>query len=57
MQTQFSEARPHYDGLPHVRIGDDVRGQHKLITEKFGLDNLALVVGADKGITTISAIR
>src|SRR6201986_3777861 len=26
--------------FPHVRIGDDVRAQHKLVTEKLGLKNL-----------------
>jgi len=35
--------------FPHVRIGDDVRAQHKLITEKFGLTSLALVVGGSMG--------
>jgi homoserine O-acetyltransferase len=35
--------------FPHVRIGDDVRAQHKLATEKFGLNNLALVVGGSMG--------
>ena len=35
--------------FPHVRIGDDVRAQHKLVTEKFGLNNLALVVGGSMG--------
>ena len=35
--------------FPHVRIGDDVRAQHKLITEKFGLARLALVVGGSMG--------
>jgi homoserine O-acetyltransferase len=35
--------------FPNVRIGDDVRAQHKLITEKFGLANLALVVGGSMG--------
>ncbi len=35
--------------FPHVRIGDDVRAQHKLITEKFGLKSLALVVGGSMG--------
>ena len=35
--------------FPHVRIGDDVRAQHKLVTEKFGLTNLALVVGGSMG--------
>ena len=35
--------------FPHVRIGDDVRAQHKLITEKFDLERLALVVGGSMG--------
>src|SRR5215475_2797995 len=35
--------------FPRVRIGDDVRAQHKLVTEKFGLDTLALVVGGSMG--------
>jgi len=35
--------------FPHVRIGDDVRAQHKLVTEKFDLNSLALVVGGSMG--------
>jgi homoserine O-acetyltransferase len=35
--------------FPHVRIGDDVRAQHKLVTEKLGLETLALVVGGSMG--------
>jgi len=35
--------------FPHVRIGDDVRAQHTLITEKFGLNSLALVAGGSMG--------
>jgi homoserine O-acetyltransferase/O-succinyltransferase len=35
--------------FPHVRIGDDVRAQHKLATERFGLSSLALVVGGSMG--------
>ncbi|MGO8919534.1 MAG: alpha/beta fold hydrolase [Stellaceae bacterium] len=35
--------------FPHVRIGDDVRAQHKLLTEKVGLKSLALVVGGSMG--------
>lgn len=35
--------------FPKVRIGDDVRAQHKLVTEKFGLTSLALVVGGSMG--------
>lgn len=35
--------------FPHVRIGDDVRAQHQLITEMFGITELALVVGGSMG--------
>ncbi len=35
--------------FPKVRIGDDVRAQHKLVTEKYGLSSLALVVGGSMG--------
>jgi len=35
--------------FPHVRIGDDVRAQHKLLTEHFGIRELALVVGGSMG--------
>ena len=35
--------------FPHVRIGDDVRAQHALVTDKFGLESLALVVGGSMG--------
>jgi len=35
--------------FPRVRIGDDVRAQHKLLTEKFGIEQLALVVGGSMG--------
>jgi homoserine O-acetyltransferase/O-succinyltransferase len=35
--------------FPKVRIGDDVRAQHKLLTEKFGIKTLALVVGGSMG--------
>ena len=38
--------------FPHVRIGDDVRAQHKFVTEKFGIKNLALVVGGSMGAQT-----
>lgn len=36
-------------GFPKVRIGDDVRAQHRLLTEHFGLESLALVVGGSMG--------
>ena len=32
--------------FPKVRIGDDVRAQRRLLTEKFGVETLALVVGS-----------
>ncbi|WP_022888143.1 alpha/beta fold hydrolase [Agromyces italicus] len=35
--------------FPQVRIGDDVRAQHKLITEHLGITELALVVGGSMG--------
>ena len=43
---------PHNEGgtqagpdFPKVRIGDDVRAQHRLLTEHFGIRRLALVTG------------
>jgi homoserine O-acetyltransferase/O-succinyltransferase len=35
--------------FPKVRIGDDVRVQHKLLIERFGIKTLALVVGGSMG--------
>src|SRR5580700_4645634 len=35
--------------FPQVRIADDVRAQHKFVTEKFGLESFALVVGGSMG--------
>ncbi len=35
--------------FPKVRIGDDVRAQHQLVTEHFGIAELALVVGGSMG--------
>jgi homoserine O-acetyltransferase len=35
--------------FPKVRIADDVRAQHRLVTEKLGLKSLALVVGGSMG--------
>ncbi|MEJ9212046.1 alpha/beta fold hydrolase [Bacillus smithii] len=35
--------------FPKVRISDDVRAQHKLVTEKFGINTLQLVVGWSMG--------
>jgi homoserine O-acetyltransferase len=35
--------------FPRVRIGDDVRAQHKLVTEQFGIERLELVCGGSMG--------
>ncbi|WP_221795070.1 alpha/beta fold hydrolase [Aquisediminimonas sediminicola] len=35
--------------FPHVRIGDDVCAQHRLVTETYGINRLALMVGASMG--------
>jgi homoserine O-acetyltransferase/O-succinyltransferase len=35
--------------FPKVRIADDVRAQHKLLTETFGIASLALVTGGSMG--------
>lgn len=35
--------------FPNVRIGDDVRAQNQFITEKFGIEEIALVVGGSMG--------
>jgi homoserine O-acetyltransferase len=35
--------------FPRVRIGDDVRAQHALVTREFGIERLALVVGGSMG--------
>jgi homoserine O-acetyltransferase len=42
---------PPFNGskFPAVTIGDDVRAQHKLITEKFGISELQLVLGGSMG--------
>ncbi|XGV97843.1 MAG: alpha/beta fold hydrolase [Leptolyngbya sp. BL-A-14] len=35
--------------FPNVTFYDNVRAQHKLVTEKFGIENIALVVGWSMG--------
>ncbi|BFM08840.1 alpha/beta fold hydrolase [Halioxenophilus aromaticivorans] len=42
---------PPFNGprFPTIRIGDDVRAQHKLLTQYFGVESLALVVGGSMG--------
>lgn len=36
-------------GFPHVRIGDDVEAQYRLLTEHFGIETLQLVMGGSMG--------
>ena len=35
--------------FPKLSIGDDVCAQHRLVTEKFGIEKLALIVGGSMG--------
>ena len=35
--------------FPRIQVGDDVRAQHKLVTEQFGIQRLALVFGGSMG--------
>ena len=35
--------------FPAITIGDDVRAQHRLVTQTFGIERFALVVGASMG--------
>lgn len=35
--------------FPRVTIGDDVRAQYRLVTEKFGIREIALVIGGSMG--------
>ncbi len=42
--SPFNAAR-----FPRVSIADDVRAQHRLISEKFGIKQLALVIGGSMG--------
>jgi len=46
-QNGSSEVRG--PGFPRVRISDDVRAQHRLLTEHFGIESLALVTGGSMG--------
>lgn len=44
-------SKPPFDAarFPAVRIGDDVRAQYRLVTENFGIEQLALVIGGSMG--------
>jgi homoserine O-acetyltransferase len=51
LSTSPHNAKPSVAGpdFPHIRIADDVRAQHRLLTEKFHIGKLALVTGASMG--------
>jgi homoserine O-acetyltransferase len=51
LSTSPHNAKPPANGarFPKIRIADDVRAQHRLLTEKFGIEKLALVTGASMG--------
>jgi homoserine O-acetyltransferase len=44
-----SPAPINMSNFPNVRIGDDVRAQHQFITEKYSIQEIALVVGGSMG--------
>ena len=46
-----SNTPPPFDGgaFPNVTIGDDVRAQHRLLTERYGIKRLELVLGWSMG--------
>jgi homoserine O-acetyltransferase len=51
LSTSPNNAPPPYDRgrFPGVTLYDNVRHQHRLLTEKFGIDKVALVVGWSMG--------
>jgi homoserine O-acetyltransferase len=60
LSTSPSNAPPPYDRgrFPHVTLYDNVRQQHRLLTEKFGIDTVALVVGWSMGASRpINGVR
>jgi homoserine O-acetyltransferase len=51
LSTSPHNAPPPYGqgDFPNVRISDDVRAQHRLVTEEFGIEELQLVLGWSMG--------
>lgn len=51
LSTSPHNAAPpaHAERFPRVRIADDVRAQHHLLTHRFGIERLALVMGGSMG--------
>jgi homoserine O-acetyltransferase/O-succinyltransferase len=44
-------------GFPALSMGDGVNAQHRLVTELFGLDHLALVFGGSMGAAMQATTR
>lgn len=51
LSSSPSNTPPPYDSalFPHVRFQDNVRAQHRLVTEVFGIERLALLTGWSMG--------
>src|SRR4051812_16932459 len=51
LSTSPSNAAPPYDKVrfPDIRVQDNVRAQHKLVTEHFGIERLVAVTGWSMG--------
>lgn len=49
LSTSPSNYKGDKSKFPKVRISDDVKAQHKLLTEHFGIESLELVVGGSMG--------
>jgi homoserine O-acetyltransferase len=51
LSSSPSNSAPPFDAarFPRVSIADDVRAQHRLVTEAFGVERLALVLGGSMG--------
>jgi homoserine O-acetyltransferase len=51
LSSSPSNSPPPFDAarFPRISIADDVRAQHRLVTEAFGIEKLALVLGGSMG--------
>src|SRR5204862_4317184 len=51
LSSSASNMPPPYNGprFPDVRVQDNVRAQHKLVTERFGIERLVAVTGWSMG--------
>jgi homoserine O-acetyltransferase/O-succinyltransferase len=51
MSSSPSNTPPPYDRarFPHINVRDNVRAQHRLVTERFGIERLAAVTGWSMG--------